>query len=277
MRTIIDTMATYDSERGTTTQTRVIPLFEYFELNDDAQKRVIGEYIEERENDPYFSQWFNDGYESEIWDCVRDLEKSITGARVQWNYNRWYSCDFDCEYSYNDCYDPGYIEPVKDTGYYASMDICDAWNEHARKLNGLYYQCRWLEYLCWDVYNEWNKHYVYEDHNAHFFARADALRDLIISRWYEELEKACDDVRDTIEALLRSEWDYYTSEEYAREEFEANETGEEIRTCEYPYYKNGGYTGRVFYSDTRKWYLANGELYEQANINRKCVSIVKAS
>lgn len=268
MKTITSTEYTYNTETGTTMHERVIPLFEYHELNDDARGRVISEYMEEREADPYFSQWFIDCYESEIWECVRDLAKSINNARVSWRYNRWYSCDFDCEYSYDDCFEPGYMQPVKDNGVCYSMDLCDAWNKHARKLNGLYYQHEYLDYLCWDVYNDWNGWNEVTE-NASFFRRAEALRDHVVTAWYAELEKACEDVRDTIEYLLRAEWEYYTSEEYARIECEDETTqGYEART------HDGA--GRVFYSDCRKWYTANGDLYEQSNISHECVSIVKA-
>lgn len=269
MRTIKDDIYTHDTKRGTTLQTRVIGLYTFDELNDDARDRVIADYMEERENDPYFGQWFIDCYEREIWECVRDLENSISNARVKWQYNRWYSCDFDCEYSYDDCYDPGYITPVDDNGTCYSMDLCDAFNKHVRRLNGLYYQYEHLNYLCWAVYNEWDQHYTYVDHNAHFFARADAMRDRVITLWYEELEKACEDVRNTIEYLLRAEWEYYTSEEYARTECEDESTqGSNYRTIDD--------AGRVYYSDNRKWYTADGEFYEQSNVNHACVSIVKA-
>ena len=202
---------------------------------------------------------------------MRDLENSIRGARVKWQYNRWYSADFDCEYSYNDCYDPVELAPVRDTGYYASMDICDAWNKHVRKLNGIYHLYDYVDYLCWDVYNEWDSNYYCDaPHNAHFYARADALREGLITRWYEELEKACEDVRDAIETLLRNEWDYYTSEEYTREQCEDETTqGYECRTIDH--------SGRVLYSDCRRWYTVDGELYEQSDVNRECVSIVKAA
>ena len=270
MRTIKDDIYTYNTETGTAIQTRVIPLFEFFELNKPAQDRVVAAYMEEREADPYFSQWFIDSYECEIWDCVRDLEKSITGARAKWSYNRWYSCDFDCEYSYDDCYDPGYIEPVKDSGYYASMDLCDAWNAHARKLNGLYYQIRYIGYLMNDVYPDWD-YWVSDwiEENKPFNDKLDSMYSNLVDRWYVELEKACDDVRDAIETLLRNEWEWYTSEEYARAECEDESTqGYECRTIDK--------SGRVYYSDCRKWYTAAGELFDQSDVNRVCVSIVKA-
>jgi len=278
MKTITSEEYIYNPETGTTTQARVIPLFEFFELNDGAKNHVVMDYMNERENDPYFNQYFYDCYESEIWECVRDLEQSITGARVQWQYNRWYSCDFDCEFSYDDCYDPGYIEPVKDTGYYASMDLCDAWNAHRRKLNALYYRVYYLDTLIYGDYDVWDVFSQYHKENEPFYNRLETMRDDLISQWFEELENACDDVRDTIETLLRGEWEYYTSEEYARMECEDETTqGGKSYACEYPYYKNGGYTGRIYYSDSRKWYTADGEFYEQSNIDHECVSIVKVS
>ena len=258
--------------------TRTVQLYEFHELSEDVRARIVDEYREERENNPYFSQYFVDAYERDIWECVRTLEKSITGARVQWRYNRWYSCDFDCEFSYDDCCDPGEMERVKDTGYYASMDLCDAWNSHIAKLNAICYRVDYLESLIYGEYDVWGPHYVYMKYNEAAYNRLETMRDSLISAWYEELEAACEDVRNTIEALLRAEWDYYTSEEYARMECEDETTqGGEWRTCEYPYYKNGGYTGRVYYSDNRKWYTADGEFYEQSDVTRECISIVKAA
>ena len=251
-----------------TGETYTVELYEFHELNEDAQARIIDEYDEERQNDPYFSQWFADFQEHEIWACVRDLEKSITGARVQWRYNRWYSCDFDCEFSYDDCYDPGEMERVKDTGYYASMDLCDAWNKHVRKLNAICYRMEHVDGLMCEEYDVWGPHYVYLKYNEAAYNRLEAMRDHLIGAWYAELEAACDDVRNTIETLLRAEWEYYTSEECARDEFEANEAGYECRTIDN--------SGRVYYHDTRKWYTAAGELFEQSDINHQCVSIVRA-
>lgn len=277
MRTTTDYISTYNTETSTTQRETTITLYTFDELSEEAQSRVVADYMEERENDPYFGQWFSDCYELEIWECVRDLEKSITGARVQWRYNRWYSCDFDCEYSYDDCYDPDELDRVDNNGYCYSMDLCGAWNAHVRKLNAIH---RAFENVCVymnDVdssYDYWNE-YTYEDR---LYSILDNARTKLVGRWYEELEAACEDVRNTIETLLRGEWDYYTSEEYAREECSDESTqGGECYTCEYPYYKNGGYTGRVFYSDNRKWYTADGEFYEQSNVNHECVSIVKTA
>ena len=260
-----------------TGETYTVDLYEFHELTEDTQARIIDEYDEERRNDPYFSQWFVDFQEHEIWECVRDLEKSINGARVSWRYNPWYSCDFDCEFSYDDCHDPSMLAKVTDSGYYASMDLCDVWNDHVRKLNAIATRYEYLDYLCWDVYSDWSGFQPVRE-NEQFYNRCDALRELAITQWYAELERACDDVRNTIETLLRSEWDYYTSEEYTRLECEDEYAqGGKTYSCEYPYYKNGGYTGRVYYSDSRKWYTADGEFYEQFAINHACVSIVKAS
>lgn len=258
-----------------TGKTHTVELYEFHELADDAQARIIAEYDEERQGDPYFSQWFADCYESEIWDAVRDLEKSITGVRVQWRYNPWYSCDFDVVFSYDDCYDPCELAPVEDNGYYASMDVCDAWNNHIRKLNAISAHIDYLYQAEDALYDSGYMDLVAiggtkRGHRpgANVAFRIDELRGDIIGRWYEELEKACDDVRDAIEIILRNEWDYYASEEYARENFVANEAGYECRTIDS--------SGRVYYHDSRKWYTADGELFEESNIVHKCVSIVRA-
>lgn len=269
MKTVNDYEYTYDTETGTTMHNVMINLFTFDELGEDAQNRVVAEYTEERANDPYFGQWFIDAYESEIWACVHDLENSIRGARVNWRYNRWYSCDFDCEYSYDDCYDPCELEPIENNGYYASMDICDAWNAHIKKLNAISYRLEYIAHLMNDVYPDWDywRHDWIEE-NRPFNDRLDTLYSDAVSLWYEELERACDDVKSTIETLLRCEWDYYTSEEYTRAECEDETTqGYECRQVDN--------SGRVYYSDCRKWYTENGEFFDQSNINHACVSIVK--
>ena len=255
--------------RTTTDVNETINLYTFDELDEQAQARVLKDFIDERESDPYFSQWFIDYYEREIWDAVRDLENSIRGARVQWRYNRWYSCDFDCEFSYNDCSDPGELNRVNDNGICYSMDLCDAWNSHVDKLNAIN---RAFENVCnymYDVnssFDYWNGH-TYEDR---LYSILDDAQSSLVGKWYEELEAACDDVRDTLEHLLRAEWDYYTSEEYAATECEDETTqGYESRHIDN--------AGRVYYSDSRKWYTIDGEYYEQSNVNHECVSLALAS
>ena len=247
-----------------------IELFEFYELGEEAQERAFNEFVEERANDPYFGQWFADSYEREIWDGVRDLENSIRGARVEWRYNRWYSCDFDVEYSYNDCYHPCELEPVKDNGVCYSMAVCDAWNKHVRKLNAISYQLEHVEHLQADVYPDWGPHYTIIEENVAFYNKLDDIAGNLTDLWFTEIERACDDVRDTIETLLRGEWEYYTSEEYARLEFEDETTqGYKIRTTDH--------SGRVYFHDCRKWYTADGEFYEQSDINHACISLARVS
>lgn len=270
MKTVKELEFTYNTETGTTMHDVTVDLFTFDELSEDAKNRVVSDYCEERANDPYYWQYFADTCESEIWECVRDLENSISGARVSWSYNRWYSCDFDCEYSYSDSYDPCELEPIENNGYCYSMGICDTWNAHIRKLNAISYRLEYIGHLMEDVYPDWD--YWRSDwieENEPFYNRLDILYSDAVSLWYEELERACDDVRNMIEFLLRSEWEYYTSEEFAREECEDESTqGYEIRTRDN--------VGRVYYSDCRKWYTENGEFFDQSNINHACVSIVKA-
>lgn len=268
MKTTTNIISTYDTETGTTQHETTIALYTFDELNDDAQAHIVADYAEERANDPYFGQWFADTTESEIWECVRDLEKSITGARVSWQYNRWYSCDFDCEFSYDDCCDPGELYTVDDNGICYSMDLCDAWNSHVGKLNAINRAFENVSNYMYDVnssFDYWNGE-TYEDR---LYSILDDAQSSLVGRWYAELEAACEDVRNMIETLLRGEWDYYTSEEYARGEFEANETGYECRTRDN--------SGRVYYSDNRRWYTVDGEFYEQSDVNRECVSIVKVA
>ena len=275
MKTTTNIISTYNTETGTTQHETTIELYTFNELTEEARARVVADYVEERANDPYFGQYFADTYEREIWDCVRNLEESITCACVRWQYNRWYSCDFDCEYKIKD-FDwiaPDIAEVVKDDGYYASSDLCSAWNAHTRKLSAL---ATMYDNLCDQVhkypYAEWeygrNGWGVPE--NRAYGEKLEDMRDNILNAWIEELEAAAEDVRNMIEYLLRGEWDYYTSEEYARMECEDEFT----QGCEYRTRDN---SGRVFYSDSRKWYTVDGKFCEQGNVSYECVSIVKAS
>lgn len=269
MKTIIEITSNYNTETGTTTQTRILPLFEFYELSDDAQEKAIEEYAEERANDPFLWQVFAENYERDIWECVKHLEDSINCARVEWEYNRFYSCDFDCEYKIKnfDWLEPDTNEEIQNNGYYASFDICNAWNAHARKMNAL---ALMYEYICEQIqalpYEPWV--FNSKPENMAFCEKLEYMSGEITDKWLCELEKACDDVRNAIETLLRGEWEYYTSEEYTRLECE----DEFAQGSEYRQIDNNG---RVYYSDSRRWYTANGEFYEQSNISHECVSIVK--
>ena len=258
-----------------TGETYTVDLYEFCELSDDVRARLASEYLEENAQE---IEWaFTDSCEHDTWGAVKELENAITGARVSWHYNRWYSCDFDVNYSYDDCYSPAEVETVDDNGYWSSYDICGAWNAHVRRLNAICSMLDYLGYVDAEVYPVWDNHYNTIKENGAFNSRADDMHGKLVDEWYCELERACDDVARAIESCLRSEYEYMHSEEYAEAQLSEIEAGYECRTCEYPYYKNGGYTGRVYYSDSRKWYTADGELYEEANTNHECVSIVCAS
>ena len=265
----------------TTIEETTVDLYTLEELDKDAREKALQDYIEERAADPYYWQHFADCTEREIWECVRGLEKSISAVDVRWSYNPWYSADFDCVYKLKgvDWIGPDEMEPAEDDGYCYSMDLCDAWNAHIRRLNGL---ARMYLYMV-DLQG-----YEYPAHewecggdpcNRAFYYRLEGLINGLRDRWFAELEAACEDVTRTLEGLLQSEWEYYDSREYAELEFEDEYTqGGKWYTCEYPYYKNGGYTGRVYYSDNRRWYTADGTRYDDApTVCDECISIVKAS
>ena len=249
-----------------TGKTYTVDLYTFDELDEAAKEYAVDEFV--GSNEDMFSWEFQDFVEPEIWECVRDLEKNISGARVSWRYNRFYSCDFDIEYSYDDCFDPDELDAVKDTGYYASFDLCDVWNKHLHKLNGLCHKMNYIDHLSYDIYPYWD-HYETIRENVEFNNRLDGMRDKVVSMWYEELEAACEDVANTIQSLLVNEWEYVTSREYAAQYFHDVEAGYESRMIDN--------SGRVYYSDSRKWFTVDGELYEEANINHACVSIVKTS
>lgn len=247
-----------------TGETYAVDLYEFHELPAEAKDRIVSEFREELERD---WQGFADTTESEVWDAVRHLEKSITGARVSWRYNPWYSADFDTVYDYSDGYDPGEIEAVDDNGVCYSMDLCDAWAVHARKLNIIWHRFDGLMgYMAdmapysWDIDN-------LSERDTRVYNHYDDVLQSLYDEWYQTLEAACKDIAGTITGMLQAEWDYWTSEEYARETYEDMEAGYECRTKD-------AY-GRVYYHDSRKWFTVDGELYEQASVNHACVSIVK--
>ena len=268
-QTNVITIETTTAQNGAITngirETReTVNLYEFRELPEDVQNRILNKYMETRTE--WLSIDFCNYQEHDIWECVRDLEKSITGARVRWDYNHWYSCDFDTEYAYDDCYDPCELEIIEDNGYYASMDICDSWNAHIKKLNAIYARFELIEQYINETasnYDYWNL-YTAADR---VYNRLDDMRSDLIGRWYAELENACKDVSNTITSLLITEWEDVQTREYALNEYLANECGYESRTIDN--------SGRVYYYDSRQWFTIDGEKYETPNYRRECVSIVK--
>ena len=249
----------------------------YDELDDAAKARAFSDWMEEREADPYRGQVFADTCEAEIWEAVRDLEKEIAAANVEWRYNPWYSCDFDCEYKIRDIdwIDPDEMEPAKDNGVWCSMDICDAWNAHIGRINAISHAVDHLYSLEDELEKNGYMELITVDRKrghrpgSDTAYRIDKMIGIWRDRWIQELEAACDDVRDAIETALRSEWDWYTSEEAAREEF-----GDELTQGGEAWTRDR--SGRVIYSDSRRWYTLDGEFIKQRS-TRECVSIVKAA
>jgi hypothetical protein len=165
-------------------------------------------------------------------------------------------------------YETELFYPADDNGYYASMDICEAWNAHIRKMNALHMQAEYLYTLENDVYPIYDAHYTPIKENIAFNTRVSKMIGAIYDEWTAELERACVDVANTIRSLLDDEWNYVHSHEYAQDYLAEVDAGYECRTIDN--------SGRVYYHDTRKWYTADGQLYEEASVNHACVSIVRA-
>lgn len=266
MKNVKTTINTYDTETGTTIKETSVDLFEYHELSDDARARVIDDLISEHE------YWLDEdfrNYESEIWDCVCSLEKNLSYLGIKWNYNPWYSCDFDIVYRYSDYSSPNELYPINDDGVCYSMDLCDVWNAHISKLNAICYHIDYVSELM-DKYPMHDMYYNTISENVEFNSNLDELHLMLIDRWYIELCDACKDVANTLQGLLQCEWDYCHSREYT--ETLAND---EVYTGGISYTIDK--TGRKYFSDTRKWFTSLGELFEESNVMRECVSIVKAS
>lgn len=246
-----------------TGETYTVDLFEFHELADDVRADLVDRFMVE--NEGFFDDTFRDCHELDIWEAVKALQKQ-TGCK--WFYNPWYSCDFDVNYKMYETYETELFYPADDNGYYASFDICEAWNAHIRKMNALHMQAEYLYYLENDVYPIYNAHYTPIKENIAFNTRVSKMIEAIYDEWTAELERACVDVANTIQSLLDDEWNYVHSHEYAQDYLAEVDAGYECRTIDN--------SGRVYYHDTRKWYTADGQLYEEASVDHACISIVKA-
>ncbi len=258
MRTKVENIMQYVP----TGETYEVKLYEFHELPKDTKNRIIDEYEAD------YLQWvdedFRDYNEREIWDCVRDLEKQ---TNCKWSYNRWYSCDFDVEYKTFPIWSPEYVEHAEDNGYYASFDICEAWNAHVSKLRGLYETYDYIDEIMENTFPYYDDNYAKIRENWTYHARLEEMRDKVHDMYIEELDDACRDVANAIQSLLTLEWEDVHSREYIESRFEDLETG-------YSCYTRDD-SGRVYYYDSRKWYTEDGELYEESNVHHECISIVK--
>ena len=111
---------------------------------------------------------------------------------------------------------------------------------------------------------------AHEDELRELIAKYDACDDYdergeIAEKFARVHRQACEDACRVFQQCAEDEREYQESFERFEDEYTQGST--------YTYY---GYAdGRKYRSDSRKWYTADGEFFEQSNVNHECVSIVK--
>lgn len=227
-------------------KTQETTLFELYELTDDARENAYKNWL-----DDY--RWSGE-YTMDLMysDTVHYGDKALEGVGMVAEWDSWDNCRPG---SYIDP-DNGRMTPyltaadylpnaenicsMDDYGYWSSMDMADAFNEYSAQLLELV-----KAYKACEDYDESGR-IAEEFARLHKDACWDACR--VFQRCYE-------DEKEDLESLERFE--------------DESTQGYECRTI--------GRTGRVYYSDCRKWYTEDGEYWGESSINNACVSIVKAS
>lgn len=236
-----------------TGETYTVELFELHELDDGARDNAYRNWLEDyRESAGYY-------YDVTQNDVIHYGDKALASVGINAEWDSWDNC-FPGNYAdpYNGRYLPygdaaeylgvdwgarmtaRDICHMDDYGYYSSMDMAEAFNA---------YEARLLQLVA-----DYEKCDDYDGRGdiAEQFARLHR----------EACEKACKALQN----------DYEVEREYL-ESFEHFEDETEQGYC----WRTLDETGRVIFHDCRKWYTAEGEFYEQADVSGACVSIVKAS
>lgn len=202
----------------------------FSELSEEAKTRAISDAIEEEEHD--YCQYGIYGTsqtgmsEAEIWDAAEALAVHQpvhigtdaggspygTARRYRWSTADWEN-----------------VTEEQNTGICWSMDICDKWNEYARRIIALQ-----------EAHEEATDRAYIHDENADNAAEngdiqtAEAERSR--ARFYEDMaerieetaeeltEEAAHAVGNTVDGLIEGERDYYTSPEFWRDWLNDGET-----------------------------------------------------
>lgn len=154
-------------------------VYEYGELSDDAKENAFNNWIESGENRRQFEI---------ALDEILDAVKGFCGViGLDWDIDAWnnVSLSLDCDTEFM---------RFSDTGFYASMDIADAWNRHVDNMLELYVAL--LDNVGTPLENA-------------------KQRDL-----KREVEAALEDVREVTQRNIDTEWNYWIYEpKEAFEEF----------------------------------------------------------
>lgn len=197
--------------------------FWFTELSPEAQARAVRDAIEE-EQSAYYSgnpcqMYFT---EYEIIDAARDLEKHQPVEFAQDYGYSWYGTARGTGSRYHRRADWQSVTEQQHTGVCYSMDICDKWNEYARRIIAMQ-----------EGYEEaTDRAYIHDenadnaaDNGAHEIEQAERNR----ARFYEDIAERIEDaaeeltedaaraVGNVIDGLIESEHEYYTSDEFWRD------------------------------------------------------------
>ena len=180
--------------------------FYFSELSPEAQARAIRDAIEEEDRD--YCEYGIYGAsqtgisEYEIISAARELEKHQPAEFAQDQGCSWYGKARRYGWSTADWQD---VTEESNTGICYSMDICDKWNEYARRIIALQEAHEEAE----------DKAYFADTQEVQ-----DACNDIAerIAAAAEELtEEAARAVGDVIDGLIEGERDYYQSPEFWRD------------------------------------------------------------
>ena len=147
----------------------------------------------------------------------------------------------------------GHAPRMIHNGDYASMDIADAFNAYGPEMEkhaAMWYRVAFPEYG--------TPFYDCDDQTSY------DLMGLYEELYFKAFERAAQAALNKWEELREIEREYYTSREAFEDEY--NQGGE---------WRSIDKTGRVYYTDSRNWYTADGEFYGQSSVNHECISIVK--
>lgn len=194
----------------------------FIELSPAAQAYAIEEAISEEERTAY--EWGSQTYfaTDEILNAARDLEKSQPVEFAQDYGCSWYGTARGTGNWYHHPADWQAVTEQQHTGICYSMDMCDRWNEYARRIIAMQ-----------EGYEEaTDRAYIHDenadnaaDNGAHDIEQAERHRASFYNAIAERIEDAAEEltedaaraVGNIVDGLIEGERDYYTSAEFWRD------------------------------------------------------------
>lgn len=241
-------MKTYEQQEmklQPTGKTITIHVYTFDELNEEAQERAFNDW---RDSIIYYD--IEDALQNDIDYEAQQALLSVNAEYDGDSYgNLW-------AYMHNAAIpQDGHAPKMDDRGYYATMDMAEAFNAHGPALEE--YAAMWYAVS-------------YPDTGSAFYeCSEDTAYNLAIMyevKYLDEYEEAVQDALNVWRELREQERDYLTS-------FEAFED----ESCQGAEWYTVDGMGRKYYHDDRMLYYENGEFYGRSDTNHMCVSIVRAS